>query len=123
MSLQTVHHLTFGQGTITALDGKYLTVDFGDDYGKKTFVYPDSFEKFLTYDNAENQTEVAELIRKKQERLKAEEAIKEEARKKAAERAEEERRKILGKPRTVKKTAAPKRKKTIDEIVEEVLDR
>lgn len=123
MSLQTVHHSTFGQGTVIALDGKYLTVDFGGDLGEKTFVYPDSFAKFLKYDNEENQAEVSELIRKKQERLTAEALIKEEARRKAAERAEEERRKLFGKPKSIKKVAAPKRKKTIEEIVEEVVDR
>ncbi len=121
MSLQTVHHSNFGTGTITTLDGKYLTVDFGAEVGEKTFVYPDAFAKFLTYNDEDEQRKVSELVREKQERLTAEAAEKEAAAKKAAERAEEERRKLFGKPKTIKKVAAPKRKKTIEEIVEEVV--
>lgn len=41
-----VKHKTFGLGTIVATDGKYIKVDFGGV--EKNFVYPDSFEKFLT---------------------------------------------------------------------------
>ena len=41
-----VKHKTFGIGTVTFFDGKYLKVKF--DAGEKNFVYPDSFEKFLT---------------------------------------------------------------------------
>ena len=121
MSLQTVHHLTFGTGTVTALDGKYLTVDFGGALGEKTFIFPDAFAKFLRYDNEEKQAEVCELFRKKQEKIEMDNAIKEAARRKAAELAAEEHRKMFGKPKSVKKVTAPKRKKTIEEIVEEVV--
>ena len=41
-----VLHKTFGNGVITAVKGKYLTVTFAN--AQKTFVYPDAFEKFLT---------------------------------------------------------------------------
>lgn len=41
-----VRHKTFGLGTIVAKDGKYIRVKF--DSAEKNFVYPDSFEKFLT---------------------------------------------------------------------------
>ena len=41
-----VRHKTFGLGTITAKDGKYIKVKF--ENVEKNFVYPDSFEKFLT---------------------------------------------------------------------------
>ena len=42
----TVSHKTFGLGTVISTQGKYMTVRFG--CGDKSFVYPDSFEKFLT---------------------------------------------------------------------------
>lgn len=41
-----VRHKTFGLGTIVSKDGKYIKVKF--DSAEKNFVYPDSFEKFLT---------------------------------------------------------------------------
>ena len=41
-----VRHKAFGLGTIVAKDGKYIKVKF--DNAEKNFVYPDSFEKFLT---------------------------------------------------------------------------
>ena len=41
-----VRHKIFGLGTVVATDGKYIKVKF--DNAEKNFVYPDSFEKFLT---------------------------------------------------------------------------
>ena len=41
-----VMHKSFGLGVITAINGKYITVNF--ENARKTFVYPDIFEKFLT---------------------------------------------------------------------------
>ena len=41
-----VRHKAFGLGTVVAKDGKYIKVKF--DSAEKNFVYPDSFEKFLT---------------------------------------------------------------------------
>ena len=42
----SVRHKAFGIGTVVATQGKYMTVRFG--CGDKSFVYPDSFERFLT---------------------------------------------------------------------------
>lgn len=41
-----VKHNKFGLGTVISKEGKYMTVAF--DSCQKNFVYPDSFEKFLT---------------------------------------------------------------------------
>ena len=41
-----VRHKAFGIGTVVAKDGKYIKVKF--ENSEKNFVYPDSFEKFLT---------------------------------------------------------------------------
>ena len=41
-----VRHKSFGVGTVVANDGKYIKVKF--ENAEKNFVYPDSFEKFLT---------------------------------------------------------------------------
>ena len=41
-----VKHNVFGLGTVVATDGKYMSIQF--DGVQKSFVYPDSFEKYLT---------------------------------------------------------------------------
>ena len=41
-----VKHKAFGDGIVISTDGKYMTIQF--DGVTKNFVYPDSFEKFLT---------------------------------------------------------------------------
>ncbi len=46
----SVRHKAFGLGTVVATSGKYMTVRF-DGVGDKNFVYPDSFEKFLTLED------------------------------------------------------------------------
>ena len=42
----SVCHKSFGAGTVIATSGKYMTVRFS--CGDKSFVYPDSFDRFLT---------------------------------------------------------------------------
>lgn len=48
MVAENIHvmHKAFGEGTVISTNGQYFTVQFGG--AKKTFVYPDIFEKFLT---------------------------------------------------------------------------
>lgn len=41
-----VKHKAFGLGTVVSTDGKYMTIRF--ESAVKSFVYPDSFEKYLT---------------------------------------------------------------------------
>ena len=41
-----VKHKKFGLGTVVSCDGKYLGIDFGGV--RKSFVYPDAFENYLT---------------------------------------------------------------------------
>ena len=43
---QIVRHKTLGEGTVEGANGKYLSIRF--DCGVKTFVYPDTFGKFLS---------------------------------------------------------------------------
>lgn len=42
---QTVRHKTLGEGKVEKADGRYLSIAFS--CGVKTFVYPDTFGKFL----------------------------------------------------------------------------
>lgn len=64
----TVRHKTFGVGTVVATSGKYMKVKF--DNGEKNFVYPDSFEKFLTLEDGtvsdEIKSDLADALAAKQ---------------------------------------------------------
>ncbi len=64
-----VRHKVFGVGVVIATQGKYMTVKF--DGAEKSFVYPDSFEKFLTLEDGTISDEIAEdlacALAKKQE--------------------------------------------------------
>ena len=63
-----VKHKTFGDGIITECSGNYITVSF--EGCVKKFVYPDSFERFLTLDDGtvspEIQSDIEESKRAKQ---------------------------------------------------------
>ena len=126
MSINNVTHKTFGQGTVVSVEGKYITVRFSDTYGEKTFVYPDVFDGYLTYEEESLQKKISETINIKKEKRKQEEAAKEDLRKKLAQRDAEEYKKLHGKSRNPLKKAIsktePKKTKTIDEILEEVID-
>ena len=52
-----VKHKTFGLGTVTVMSPKYFSVCFADGV-KKSFVYPDAFEKFLTLEDGSVSEEI-----------------------------------------------------------------
>lgn len=52
-----VNHKSFGKGIVISQQGKYITVQF--DNIKKVFVYPDSFETFLTLADGTVPNEIA----------------------------------------------------------------
>ena len=62
----SVMHRSFGLGTVVATSGKYMTVHF-DGVGNKNFVYPDSFEKFLTLADGTVSDEIAADLKAAQE--------------------------------------------------------
>ncbi len=60
-----VKHKSFGDGVVTAVRGKYMTVKFSA--AEKTFVYPDAFESFLTLSNGLVTDEIIEDIKRSKE--------------------------------------------------------
>ena len=56
-----VKHIAFGEGTVVAKSGQYITVQFAST--KKIFVYPDIFEKFLTLSDGTVSDEIKDDIR------------------------------------------------------------
>lgn len=68
---QPVEHIAFGNGIITEITTKIITIHFSQ--GKKKFLYPHAFSKFLTLKDTEKQNEINEKYNKL---LKNEEDIK-----------------------------------------------
>ena len=61
---ETVSHKRFGRGTITAFDGRVVTVLF-ETAGERAFSYPEAFESFLAADSPEIQSEAEAALRGK----------------------------------------------------------
>ena len=100
-----VKHNIFGIGAITAHEGAYITVDFGNKTIR--FVYPDAFEKFLTAEDCSVHESIVSSIK----------AAKEEAEQK--KRAEEAARKAIEEERRAAAAIVPtkaKKNKSIDEM-------
>ena len=60
-----IKHKTFGEGSVTSFDGKYITASFGSF--EKKFVYPDAFENFLTLADGTVSQEILEDIKNAKE--------------------------------------------------------
>ena len=60
-----VFHKRFGQGRIQMQDGKTVTVWF-ENYGSRTFIYPDAFASFLQSDDEELMEEVSKALAQKE---------------------------------------------------------
>ena len=73
-----VIHKSFGSGVVTVKDSRYFYVVFGDGV-RKTFVYPDAFERFLTLEDGSVSEEIVADI-----------AASAEAKKKLVEKKEQE---------------------------------
>ena len=60
-----VFHKRFGRGQIQMQDGKTVTVWF-ENYGSRTFIYPDAFASFLQSDDEELMEEVSKALAQKE---------------------------------------------------------
>ncbi len=59
MSNCVVNHIVWGRGIIQSRSEKYIRVLFDNPaVGEKTFVYPDAFSKYITYEDKECQDRV-----------------------------------------------------------------
>ncbi len=68
-----VNHISFGAGVVTEVRDRYFTVMFSGV--KKTFVYPDAFEKFLTCEDGSVPSDILiDIENAKEHKRKIEEA-------------------------------------------------
>jgi hypothetical protein len=67
---QPVKHITFGDGTVTGISDRDITITFGQD--KKRFLYPDAFATYLTVKDAQLQNELHEKCTRKAQNKAAE---------------------------------------------------
>ena len=57
----SVHHARYGTGTVVTCEGSMIVVDF-PEAGRKPFMFPDAFEKFLQAEDPDCAAEIASLI-------------------------------------------------------------
>lgn len=73
-----VKHSTFGVGTIIEFNGNSFTVQFTSKSSR--FSYPDAFEKFLKFEDADIQLKIIEVIQELKHAESVQNALNEEAR-------------------------------------------
>ncbi len=105
-----IQHITWGDGTVTEMQGKYIRVCFDDpEVGFRTFIYPDVFEKHMKYCDTQLQSHAEKIIRERRENNEAARRLEQQKKQQAALAA---RVKLLELKSKQRKTAALIRKKT-----------
>ncbi|MBF4691552.1 hypothetical protein [Fusibacter ferrireducens] len=61
---QYVIHSLYGRGIVKEIKDNYLKLDFEDGAKLKTFLYPDAFESFLTFEDSALQKKALEDLKK-----------------------------------------------------------
>ncbi|MDO5519414.1 MAG: hypothetical protein Q4G58_02860 [bacterium] len=102
MIKKAVVHKAFGKGTIVEKKQNYIKVQFEAFRERKTFLYPDSFEKFLTFEEPDLQKKALEELKKIQEKKTAEKEAKQLLYQQQLEEAQ-------APPKKTRKTAASKK--------------
>jgi len=112
---ERISNISFGLGTITSIENNYIHVVFDNkDYGEKIFNYPESFDKFLKFEDKALQTKVTAEIKvihaKAEEDRKLKEAKKDQiiAAKVKAKEVHEEKVELAKKRKTAAKSKATK---------------
>jgi len=67
MKNQLVNHRIYGAGIIRALEGEYITVEFGNHI-KKTFCYPDCFDGYMEFEDVNLQEIALNTAKEKQDK-------------------------------------------------------
>jgi hypothetical protein len=94
---EKVEHISYGIGVVTEEEGNKILVQFKEDIGSKTFLYPDAFERFLKVVNPNVESSVLEELHAKLQQ------------KQELERLERERESTEREERRVKPTSTRKR--------------
>ena len=48
---ETVRHIKYGLGKVAEVDQNHIWVSFSGEAGTKLFLYPDAFERFLSFES------------------------------------------------------------------------
>jgi hypothetical protein len=73
---EPVRHIKYGKGNIVNQENNRIEISFDDNVGTKSFLFPDSFERFLTLEQESLQKECYELAIAKRETQEMEERAK-----------------------------------------------
>ncbi|WP_175438430.1 hypothetical protein [Fusibacter sp. 3D3] len=102
---QYVTHSLYGRGIVKKFENNYMKLDFEDGGKLKTFLYPDAFESFLTFEDEALQKKALEDLKKVMAVNQIEQDEKDLKSAEYEQNLKEERREVLKKKR---KAAAPK---------------
>jgi hypothetical protein len=102
---EQITHILYGNGKIINQEGNILSVQFADEHGIKSFIYPDAFEKFLKLSNSDIEILVQKDLNDKQAQVEEE---KLQIQKKYAEAAEKKAMSKLKSSSTKKKFSSSK---------------
>ena len=85
---EKVTHRKYGSGNIVEVNDKIIMVKFDEIEDAKKFIYPDSFDGFMTFENKKLQTATIRVL----EMEKAKREVEEERKKQEFEKIDEEKR-------------------------------
>lgn len=107
---ETVTHRKYGNGTIVEVKDRVLMIKFKKIEDTKKFLYPDSFEGFMTFQNENLQEDVIKLIERKKDEKKALEEFKLQEYKRLEEEKHNEKLDMQKKQRKTRVTKSTKEK-------------
>lgn len=110
---EVVFHNKFGEGKITEVNEKHIKVAFGESNGVKIFLYPDSFDRFLSFQNETLQEEVTKAVNEQKAKIQEEEDRKREENRRLDELHRQEGLELLKKKRKAAKAKAERERKMI----------
>ncbi|WP_367942775.1 hypothetical protein [Enterocloster citroniae] len=73
---ETVRHIKYGLGKVAEVDQNHIWVSFSGEAGTKLFLYPDAFERFLSFEFQGLQEEALSALAAAGAKKKEEEAMR-----------------------------------------------
>ena len=118
---KNVTHRKYGKGNIFEVNDKIIKVKFDKFEGIKKFIYPDSFNGYMTFENKELQVETMRLLETEEAKKRVEEELKrQEYEKKEEEKRNESNDKLKKQKKATKAKADRDRDKALKLLKEEI---
>jgi len=116
-----VTHRKYGKGNIIEVNDKIIKVKFDKFESIKKFIYPDSFDGYMTFENKELQVETMRLLETEEAKKRVEEELKrQEYEKKEEEKRNESNDKLKKQKKATKAKADRDKDKALKLLKEEL---